>query len=319
METRANYALIGAFVILSAIAALGFTLWLGQSQFRQEFDVYDIVFPGPVALEDGASVRYIGIKVGEVQSVRIERSDASKVRARIRIDSQTPVKTDSTATIELAGITGVTFVQINAGTADAAVVERRAGESVPVIQAGTTQFSEIFATGQELMVSASETMERVDALLNEENIERLSVTIANIEALSAKLAEDDGLIDNATVTLESINAAGQSFDDASRALGDVGRSAEAQLGSIGERLSRLVDDMRGVVSSSEQVISESALTAAATRKAVEGPATSAFEDVALVSRDLRQLINRLDRLARDIEDSPERFVVGDPAPYEGGR
>ncbi len=30
METRANYALIGAFVIIAALAALGFVLWLGR-------------------------------------------------------------------------------------------------------------------------------------------------------------------------------------------------------------------------------------------------------------------------------------------------
>ena len=115
METRANYAMIGAFVIVAALAALGFVLWLGQSQFNQDFDQYDAVFEGPVTLEEGAAVRYIGIKVGEVTSIGIDRNDASKVRARIRVDSETPVKTDSTAGIEFAGITGVTFIQINAG------------------------------------------------------------------------------------------------------------------------------------------------------------------------------------------------------------
>ena len=51
METRANYAMIGAFVIVAALAALGFVLWLGQSQFNQDFDQYDAVFEGPVSLE----------------------------------------------------------------------------------------------------------------------------------------------------------------------------------------------------------------------------------------------------------------------------
>ena len=97
METRANYALIGAFVIIATLVVAMFTLWLGQSQFRQDFEAYDIVFEGPVSLEQGASVRYIGIKVGEVSWVRIDRGDPSKVRARIRVDAETPVKTDSTA------------------------------------------------------------------------------------------------------------------------------------------------------------------------------------------------------------------------------
>ena len=69
METRANYALIGAFVLMAAVAVIGFVLWLGSSQFNRDFAEYDIVFPGPVTLEEGSAVRYIGIKVGEVESV----------------------------------------------------------------------------------------------------------------------------------------------------------------------------------------------------------------------------------------------------------
>ena len=30
METRANYALIGAFVLMAAAAVIGFALWLGS-------------------------------------------------------------------------------------------------------------------------------------------------------------------------------------------------------------------------------------------------------------------------------------------------
>lgn len=84
METRANYALIGALVILAAAAMASFVLWLGQSEFRRDYKVYDIVFEGPVSLEEGAGVRYIGVKVGEVATVRIDKNDQSKVRVRIR-------------------------------------------------------------------------------------------------------------------------------------------------------------------------------------------------------------------------------------------
>ena len=51
-----------------------------------------------------------------VARVRIDRRDAALVRARLRVDRTTPVKADSTAIIDFAGITGVTFVQINAGS-----------------------------------------------------------------------------------------------------------------------------------------------------------------------------------------------------------
>ena len=145
METRANYAVIGAFVIVATLAVAAFVLWLGQSQFSRDYKAYDIVFEGPVSLEDGSAVRYIGIKVGEVSTVRIDRADPSKVRARIRIDRETPVKTDSTASIQLAGITGVTFVQISAGSPTSRLLEARPGEPVPVIKAEKTQLDQLVA------------------------------------------------------------------------------------------------------------------------------------------------------------------------------
>ncbi|MEO1100923.1 MAG: MlaD family protein [Pseudomonadota bacterium] len=319
METRANYALIGAFVILVSIAALGFTLWLGQSQFQREFDEYDIVFEGPVTLEAGAAVRYIGIKVGEVESVRIDRSDASKVRARVSIDAETPVKTDSTAVIDFAGITGVTFVQINAGAPGAPFLEREAGEPVPVIPADRTQLSELVSGGREVVRSAEDALQRIDTVLSDENIESLSNTLRNLEIISAKLAEDDGAIDGAAETLASINRATASFENAANALGEFGEEADQRIAEFGDQFSGLVEDVSRILESSEKVIGESARAAAAAADAVEGPARSALEDASLVSQDLRRLINRLDRIARDVEQNPQSFVVGDPIPYEKER
>ena len=218
MEPRANYALIGAFVIFAAVALMGFTLWLGQNQFRQSFDEYDIVFEGPVTLEEGASVRYIGIKVGEVRWVRIDRSDPSKVRTRIRIDSETPVKVDSTANIDFAGITGITFVQINAGKATSPPLERQAGQPVPVIQADRTQLEELINSGRSILGQANVTADQINKLLTDANITRVENTLANLEVFTERLATEEDLVRNANETLVSLretsdryNAVGRQF------------------------------------------------------------------------------------------------------------
>ena len=49
------------------------------------------------------------------------------------------------------------------------------------------------------------------------------------------------------------------------------------------------------------------------------PAAEAMEEFRLASQDLRLLIQRLDGVARDIEENPQAFIAGDPKPYEGGR
>lgn len=317
METRANYALIGAFVLIAAFAIAGFVMWLGQSQFRQDFKVYDIVFEGPVSLEEGSAVRYIGIKVGEVSTVRIDRADPSKVRARIRIDRETPIKQDSTASIQLAGITGITFIQLTAGTGKS--LEARAGEPVPVIRAERTQLDQLFSGGAEVLGNANRAIQRVNLILTDENIDALSTSLRNIETISTKLAAQDGLVDQASATLADMSSASNRFEAASASLEKVGTTADARIAAFADQMDVLVGDVRSVAQSARDTISTSNRAVSAAADAIEGPATEAIQDARLASQDLRVLINRLDRIAREVEQNPQGFVVGDPIPYEGGR
>ena len=316
METRANYALIGAFVIVAALAIAGFVLWLGQSQFQRDFSEYDVIFDGPVSLEEGSAVRFIGIKVGEVSTVRIDRGDTSKVRARIRVDRETPVKIDSLASVQLAGITGLTFVQLSAGTPTANALVASPGEPVPVIRSEPTQLDEIVRSGQQVLGDAAQTIERFNLLLTDENIASLTETIQHVESLSAQLAQEQGIAAQATTALQDISDAAVALEAASRDLQAFGKTADAQVGEIGEDVGLLVEDLREIVQSANQTVTESASAVEAMTSAIEGPGTGALEEVQRVGQDLRVLIARLDRLAREIEQNPQSIIVGDPAPYE---
>ncbi|WP_084419304.1 MlaD family protein [Henriciella litoralis] len=319
METRANYALIGAFVIVAALTALGFVLWLGQAQFNQDFDRYDIVFDGPVSLEEGASVRYIGIKVGEVESIGIDRSDASKVRARIRVDSETPVKVDSTASIEFAGITGVTFVQINAGSDNARRLTDVSKEDIPEIKSVSNPLGELVSSGTEVMGRATLALERIEDLLSEENVEGVSNIISNFESLSALASGQGKMATTVIETLESVDVAAKSFDQASRDFSELSSNVNGELAGLSGQASDIMTEIQGVATSANSAIerAEQAIDSAAT--VIEGPATDAVTDFRLIAQDLRVLIARLDRLSREIEQNPQSLIRAAPLPYEGGR
>jgi phospholipid/cholesterol/gamma-HCH transport system substrate-binding protein len=319
METRANYAVIGAFVIIATLAVAAFVLWLGQSQFQRDYKAYDIVFEGPVSLEDGSAVRYIGIKVGEVSTVRIDRADPSKVRARIRIDRETPVKTDSTASIQLAGITGVTFVQISAGSPTARLLEAKPGEPVPVIRAEKTQLDQIVAGGAQVLGQANDTMERVKKLLTDENVESISTSLKNIETITTKLAADDGLIDQATGTMKDLSRASNEFASASQSLGTLSTNANEELAGLSGQLDSLLAEVNKVVASANAVMDQGGDTMRVVNTLLEGPATGVVEDSRLAAQDLRILISRMDRLTRELEQNPQSMLVGEPVPYEDKR
>lgn len=320
METRANYALIGAFVLMAATAVIGFTLWLGSSQFNRDYAIYDVVFPGPVTLEEGSSVRYIGIKVGEVETVRIDRRDASMVRARLRVDKSTPVKSDSTAIIDFAGITGVTFVQINAGSDDAGPLLPPPYEETPVIQAGETPLAALFDGGAQIVGQAGMTMEQLSGLLTEENVAAVSEILLNVRDISAAFSEDDkALLGQSIATLASLERAGDNLNKASSDITLVATSVDQELASLNAELKALVGELNGATGNASEMLTESRKAVQAATLLVEGGASDTVQQTSLAAQELRTLIGRLDRLTREIEQNPQGLVVGKPLPYEDPR
>ena len=317
METRANYALIGAFVLAAAAAVIGFALWLGSSQFNRDYSIYDVVFPGPISLEEGASVRYIGIKVGEGESVRIDRRDASMVRARLRVDRTTPVKTDSTAIIDFAGITGVTFVQINAGSEDAGPLLPPPYQDVPVIQAGETPLAALFDGGAEIVGQAGMTIDQLGALLNDENVEAMSEILANVKDITSAIsAEDAALLAQTIDTLASLETAGDNLSEASRDITAVAGSLDQELVSLNAELKVLVDELNGATGNASEMLTESRKAIEAATVLVEGGASDTVQQTSMAAQELRVLIARLDRLTRELEQNPQGLVMGKPLPYE---
>lgn len=317
METRANYALIGGLVIIATILVASFVLWLGQSEFSRDFKPYDIVFEGPVSLEEGAAVRYIGIKVGEVATVRVDRADPSKVRARVRVSRETPVREDSSASIQLAGITGTTFIQISAG--EGRPLEARPGEPVPVIRSERTLVDQIVAGGAQALGRANLTFDNVNKMLTDENIASVSATLKNLEIVTAKLAAEDGLIDQASVTLGKVSRAADSVDKAGVEFQEFGNSADASLAEAAADLKILVADIRTVAQSASGTLDRSAEAVAAATAIIEGPAAETFENAGTASKELRIMLNRFDRFLRELETNPQSLLVGEAVPYEENR
>ena len=93
METRANYLLVGSFVLIIFAGTILFVLWLAKFQFDQKFTRYDIEFQGSVSgMKVGSSVELNGIPVGEVIAIGIDERDVEKVKVTIEVPATTPIR-----------------------------------------------------------------------------------------------------------------------------------------------------------------------------------------------------------------------------------
>jgi len=119
MESDKHYFIEGLFIIGFSLAAALFAVWLG-SPGRHDDVLYRIHFPDSVSgLTAGDSVKYRGVDVGSVKTMIVDPDDARLVRVDVRLRKETPVKTDTRASLELKGITGVVFIELNGGNPEA--------------------------------------------------------------------------------------------------------------------------------------------------------------------------------------------------------
>jgi phospholipid/cholesterol/gamma-HCH transport system substrate-binding protein len=78
--------------------------------------LYRIHFPDSVSgLAVGDPVKYRGVDVGTVKTMIIDPDNSRLVRVDVRLRKETPVKTDTRASLALKGITGVVFIELNGG------------------------------------------------------------------------------------------------------------------------------------------------------------------------------------------------------------
>jgi phospholipid/cholesterol/gamma-HCH transport system substrate-binding protein len=317
METRANYVLIGAFVLMAAAALMLFTVWISGAPLSREFQTYDVVFEGPVdGLTEGGEVRFNGIKVGEVSRLSLNRQDPNRVIARIRIDAQTPVRTDSVAQLNFLGITGVTFIQILAGTPTKALLTAKDGE-VPVIRTERTALDELFQGGQDLLSVSGDTINKLNAALSEENVVAITAILHNVETISSKLAQDGGVIDSANAALKSVDKAAAALTSASVAVDVAAKSFDRDFTQLAAEANKAIAEMGPAVEEARSAMSNINGAVAQINSNLTPTANQALEQMSLAAVDLRSLMIRLQGLAGEIEQDPSRFFYKQPPPVEG--
>ena len=184
METRANYLMVGFFVLAFALGLLGFVVWLAKFQFDQEFARYYIQYDKDVTgIKEGSPVRYQGVRVGEVASIELDPEKIGSVLMLIEIERNTPVRSDTVASLEFEGITGGKSVLLTGGGADAGPLETDPKLGLPVIKAGSSTFQQVLEGAPEVLDNVNELLTRGNFLLSDENLRKISDLLSNADAL----------------------------------------------------------------------------------------------------------------------------------------
>jgi len=334
METRANYIMVGSFVLLLAFGLLGFVLWLAKFQFEQEFARYDIVFESTVTgLKEGSAVRYSGVGVGEVVFVDLDPARPTAIRVTIEIQKRTPVRSDSVATLELEGLTGGRYVQLTGGSPDAPPLEPPPGRKVIEIPAGSSSFEQVLEGAPEMLENVNILLLRAQALLSDTNLKNFEKLIANLTEVTGAIAENrdniDNLIANAAVTMENLREATGSLETMAgsmetnvQRLADRADSTltafEGMAGSIDREVTLTSKDARGLIASLQKTVknmtsatAELEAMLAENREPIRDFANTGLYELTNLLTEARELIVVLNRVTTEVQRDPARFIFGD--------
>ena len=210
METKANYLMIGGFVL--GVFALAFVFVFWMTNLAGGGKRYFIVFDGSVAgLTTGSSIGFNGIRVGEVQSLQLDPTDARKVQVLVSLHADTPVRENSRASMQSLGLTGGTGIQISAGTPNSPFLVATAENPIPVIQSDRGGGQGLFDAAPAVMNNANVLLQRLNDLVAE-NRNSIHKTLTNVESVTTML---DQRKDEIAQTITDVHAAAQSFKDLS--------------------------------------------------------------------------------------------------------
>lgn len=224
MERDANYAAVGAFVLLIALAAAAFIYWYSDSRDHRDYNRYEIYFNGSVSgLDKGAAVRYLGVGVGRVANMRIDPRDAARVQVVVDVDSTTPISAHTVAELQLQGLTGLLYIDLLEDRENKRAAPAVEGLKYPVIRSAPSRFDVFLQSLPELVSDAGEVVKRANRLFDDKNLAAVAGALANIENASHGLPKTE--------------------HDLNELIGEL-RSATAQLAASAKTAHSLLDTVR---------------------------------------------------------------------------
>jgi phospholipid/cholesterol/gamma-HCH transport system substrate-binding protein len=212
-------------------------------------------------LNEGGEVHFNGIKVGEVTTIALDKTNPNNVIARVRVSEDVPIRTDSVATLEPQGITGLNYVQITAGSGgrpllkdftEARCRQRGLGqECIPVIRSQRSTIADLLAGGGTVLTRTIEALDRINRVLSDQNIKTFSAALSDTQAVTAELRERKAIIADAQSALQRIDEATAEVTALTRSTRGViegdGRRAVAGLAEAAEETRAAAKDAREMI------------------------------------------------------------------------
>jgi phospholipid/cholesterol/gamma-HCH transport system substrate-binding protein len=298
METRANYAAVGAFVLVMLAGIFVSLIWLLRVSFSTQYAYYETHFEGPVTgLGKGAPVRLNGIDIGRVEDLDFDPDNPKLVVVIAQVRASLTIHSDAVASLESQGLTGVAYVEITGGTKESPPLEPKEGQRYAVIASKPSSFQEVLNSAPEVVAKLAIVADRLADMLNDQNRQAIADILGNLRDATAPFGRHAQDLDQ---TLTDVAAATHSLADALA------------------KVDHDVDKVDGVLASASDAAKKFDHVAAnidgileAGKPQLKDFTTTGVAQLTQLLSEARTLVSSLNRVSAQLERDPSRLLFGD--------
>jgi len=188
MESKVKYTIVGIFVFTVVFFLAAFIFWMGKYGSQSaEHDWYKILMKDSVSgLNKESPVKFRGVEVGQVQTIKINKDNSEEVEILIRVQKNTPIKKDSVAILSSLGITGLSYIELKGGSN----VSKRlisTKEEPSIIKSEASLFSRLENSAFGMTDRMEDTLRRVQILMDDKNLKSFQNILTNLNELTVVL------------------------------------------------------------------------------------------------------------------------------------
>lgn len=309
MGRKNSSFLIGLFVVTGVLLGMVVVIWLGVSRYFQEGTYYATYFDESVqGLSPDSPVRYRGVDVGRVESIRVA-PDNRLVEVVMRINLSVGQECEAVAQLKSGGLTGLVFVELDQLKPSEEVLLPGPGftPEYPVIPSRLSAMQDMIRGLNEILGQVKEVdfrgiSDRTKALLDSGDELLAGGRVESLlDETRGMMTEGRGLLAEARGEMGRMRLA----ERVDRAAGDLENFLETGRGAAGEA-ERLLASMKEELE--EMQLAET--TGRARRLAEELDQRTRHIGIEMrdTTADLRRVLETLDRLLERLNASPSDII-----------
>jgi phospholipid/cholesterol/gamma-HCH transport system substrate-binding protein len=309
VERDANYAAVGAFVLLLVAMAGLFVYWYSEGRERQSYARYEIYFPGSVTgLSPGSSVRYLGVEVGKVRRIRLDPRSPERVQVIADIDESAPISETTAATLSMLSFaTGLLYVDLRQNNEADDMVPPVPSEEYPVINTARSGFDAFLSSLPDVAGNIADLLERAQEIFSEENTAMATELLQSLHKASAGLPATVGHIDALLADLGQTSAATRRL---AMSLHDTTGEVAGHVNVLAERLNSTAAQLEEVSVGVRQFVDEN-------RAGVAGFTQQGLPQLQVTLESAEAALDEVRELARSLKENPSQLLYrGTPGGVE---